>query len=568
MLCCFFLVTTCWCGGSFAQLANGQMNNGKNYPERLKFTLYSKKDGLQHPQGQNIFEDSRGFIWIWNGGLSRFDGHSFKNFPLYDTLSRNGIQTPASDYKPDHRGRLWGVKGNHMYQYDPYSDRFVKLSIRDTSCHFVGISNLHFDERSNKFWIMDEKGICIFDPDKKTIKRILRHRFGYCFQTVEDRQGNLILLGEDSLHVLNMRTRIFRSVKSRATMAYVDNQKQVWLGQWGHEHQLLHFDTRSMKYTSLGNPYGGESAFMTKVPALTGDTILWVGMMEAGIGLFNTKNRRWIHNYSMQDLASMGLPETRVKFVFTDSRGILWFHSQYYLAKLDPANQQFLSFVYPNLNTEYNINQMLPDRLKPQRVWFNIDHDGIIEYDLDKKKVVSRLRQKDEKWNAVTKLKYGPDGKLWACSRGGLGEIFRGKFIKRMMPGDKPTFITQIAFDEKGGMYVATLNRGIWRWSEKTNEQKRIETGGISRIADILPDGNLLWLATSEGLIKMDIHTHQYKTYKIYDNHQNWAGKSFRTSDLSNMKQFNGVDKRPVRQMVVAGQQWRSSTLFIDNKRL
>ena len=52
---------------------------------------YTLKDGLPDNSINDIFQDSRGFLWIGtNAGLSRFDGENFKNY-----TSVNGL---ASDY--------------------------------------------------------------------------------------------------------------------------------------------------------------------------------------------------------------------------------------------------------------------------------------------------------------------------------------------------------------------------------------------------------------------------------------------------------------------------------------
>ena len=42
---------------------------------------YSTKNGLSHRNVKEIFQDSKGFIWVATQyGLNRFDGHRFKVF--------------------------------------------------------------------------------------------------------------------------------------------------------------------------------------------------------------------------------------------------------------------------------------------------------------------------------------------------------------------------------------------------------------------------------------------------------------------------------------------------------
>src|SRR5215510_8990538 len=52
------------------------------------FTTYAMNEGLVHNTVKNIFQDSKGFIWIgtWEG-LSKYDGHKFTNYTAGNGLS-------------------------------------------------------------------------------------------------------------------------------------------------------------------------------------------------------------------------------------------------------------------------------------------------------------------------------------------------------------------------------------------------------------------------------------------------------------------------------------------------
>lgn len=51
---------------------------------------YTIRDGLSQMQCMNIFQDSRGFVWVsTKGGLNRFDGEEFKTFKRKDGLFSN-----------------------------------------------------------------------------------------------------------------------------------------------------------------------------------------------------------------------------------------------------------------------------------------------------------------------------------------------------------------------------------------------------------------------------------------------------------------------------------------------
>lgn len=47
----------------------------------FKFKNYTAKDGLPHDKVNKVAQDSKGFLGLeMEGGLSRFDGFSFKNY--------------------------------------------------------------------------------------------------------------------------------------------------------------------------------------------------------------------------------------------------------------------------------------------------------------------------------------------------------------------------------------------------------------------------------------------------------------------------------------------------------
>jgi ligand-binding sensor domain-containing protein len=65
---------------------------------------FSVKDGLPSSEVYNIMQDSKGYLWFCtDGGVSRYDGNSFRNFS-----SRNGLKdNTVFGSLEDHKGRIW-----------------------------------------------------------------------------------------------------------------------------------------------------------------------------------------------------------------------------------------------------------------------------------------------------------------------------------------------------------------------------------------------------------------------------------------------------------------------------
>ena len=99
-------------------------------PLRAQHNLFShfnkERNGLSYDSVRDIFQDSRGYVWIGTyKGLSRYDGKRFKNYDRDDL----GV---TSDFinviKEDIDGNLWIGTDNGVVIYNYAEDKFSKLS--------------------------------------------------------------------------------------------------------------------------------------------------------------------------------------------------------------------------------------------------------------------------------------------------------------------------------------------------------------------------------------------------------------------------------------------------------
>jgi signal transduction histidine kinase/ligand-binding sensor domain-containing protein/DNA-binding response OmpR family regulator len=89
--------------------------------DRLQFTALTRDDGLPHDFVDDLYKDSRGFLWIATRGegLARYDGHEFLTFNMSHSrikLRSNFVSTLCEDSF----GRLWvgGEAGLNVIQLD------------------------------------------------------------------------------------------------------------------------------------------------------------------------------------------------------------------------------------------------------------------------------------------------------------------------------------------------------------------------------------------------------------------------------------------------------------------
>lgn len=139
-----------------------------------EFTQFTKKDGLASDCVQAIMEDRQGHIWFGSrvaerdhpdpdartgdGGLSRFDGKTFVQFPEWEGLHNNDIYTIYEDKKGD----IWiGATGYGAYRYDgPTFTVFKETDRMDLTAGF-GLQDA-LEDRNGALWFGFSGGLFRF----------------------------------------------------------------------------------------------------------------------------------------------------------------------------------------------------------------------------------------------------------------------------------------------------------------------------------------------------------------------------------------------------------------------
>ena len=72
--------------------------------QEFAFRNYDLENGLPSAEVYDVFQDSRGIIWLATGnGISRYDGYSFDNYSQKDGLTDNVV----FEFFEDQKNRIW-----------------------------------------------------------------------------------------------------------------------------------------------------------------------------------------------------------------------------------------------------------------------------------------------------------------------------------------------------------------------------------------------------------------------------------------------------------------------------
>lgn len=131
-------------------------------PSNIKFTNYTRAQGLPHENVQSITQDSRGFIWIGSTeGLFRFDGQNFKAWYANPNDS-NKFSTNSTvvfeEYQPE---RILFMSASELWEINISNFKLQKLK------SFANIKLTAFPTRINSdLWVASSTD-SIFFADKK-----------------------------------------------------------------------------------------------------------------------------------------------------------------------------------------------------------------------------------------------------------------------------------------------------------------------------------------------------------------------------------------------------------------
>lgn len=342
----------------------------------VRFEHLTSEDGLSQNAGLDIFQDSRGYLWIGTqDGLNRYDGYTFKVYkhdPDDSTsISHNSILTIAED----ENGTLWiGTWGGGLNHYDPVTEQFTRYqhdpgdptSISDNTINSIK------EDSSGSLWVATLAGLNRFDRETSSFEHFLNDP-----GDPNSLSSNAIsLVFEDSSHQLWIGTGAsgvegsglnrFDPASGKAiryqhqesdpeslssdniAAIYEADDGTFWIATGGfslHGGGLDHFDPRTGKAEHfVHNPQIPSSIGGNDLLALWGDAngMLWIGTWANGLSLMDLSEPGNFTRYENDPFFVESLSGNEVWSLFKDRSGTLWIGTAHSgLSKLSPTSGQF-----------------------------------------------------------------------------------------------------------------------------------------------------------------------------------------------------------------------------------
>lgn len=463
----------------------------------LNFEVLGAKQGLPHDSVYGFAQDKRGFLWIATfGGLSRYDGYRLHNY-VHDTRTPSSL--PDNNTRlllPTPDGGLWIATGNAgVVQYDAATDSFhplpnVPAALRNSHVFCLA------DDGEGGLWFGSQLGLAHYRPKDqhyeifgKASGNIAGFGEGSVFSVLKDREGNLWVGGDHGLLVQRPGSSTFEAVTGLTGSDQLGEYPPVWTIVEDNAGRLWVGTDKSG--AGILNPATGH---IEGVPGLAGagsligtatvrgivevrKDVFWIATYGSGLVTFDLNEHRG-RRYLRDLTASAPLSNNFIRSIFMDRSGIVWLGTDRGLSKINPSADGLLNIHSSPLRSTGLIgNEVRSVTAQGARVWVGYDQGGfaVIEPDGRIKNIVPApgVTDGEHSQREVLAIKAADANTVYA---GGVGvyEIDADRLTYK--PVDNPMLAKHV-------------------------------------VNALLIDGNDLWAATYDGLVRYDRKTHQAQLY-------------------------------------------------------
>ena len=401
---------------------------------------YALIDGLPDVNVLTILEDREGYLWFGteDGGVSRYDGQSFRTFTTADGLAHNHV----SAILEDRQGNLWfgtggwSAEGGGVSRYDGQS--FVTFTIADGLAH-NNVTAILEDKEGNLWFGTYGGGASRYDGDSLvtfTRKDGLAHN--HVTAILEDSAGNLWfgaywggVSRYDGTSFINF-TIEDGLADNRVTSILEDSAGNLWFGAYGGG--VSRYDGTTFTNFTVEN---GLADNRVTSMLQDGEGGFWFGTYSGGVSLYDGTS---FINFTIED----GLADNRVTAILQDRENNLWFGTYGGANRYDMGG--LTTFTTADGLAHNDVRPIIEDR--DNHLWFGAVA-GVSRY--DGKSLVTFTTEDGLTHNDVRSILEDREGNLWFGTYGGGVSCYDGK-----------SFVT---FTEDDGL----VNNHVWAIAEDKN---------------------------------------------------------------------------------------------------
>lgn len=549
------------------------------YSQKYSFTDYSIKEGLSNASVNDLFQDSRGLIWLATngGGVCQFDGYSFYTLTTNQGLCGNNVNAIAEDSF----GSLWFGTNSGVCVFDgkrivDFSDSIYGSSVNNLYADSAGLMWLFTEtagviqiqtkngkklagnealkavrdiaqDSYGRYWTLSETGLTILDPMNNMKSIDLGQKLALpkaLFSSIAAGPNNEMWIGTsnkgafllkyDSLSCYEKRSynSYFDNIDDNVVSVTIDRNGDAWLGT--NNGGVVYIDYPFVKKLHEGN---GLESNQIKDVIEDAEGNIWIATKEHGVKSF--PGWHFVH-YDDES----GLSEDNITSIVQDLKGNFWCTGLNGLYSMKVRNDEIRLFnvTLPEAYRQAEITQVIfPNATE---MFFGTANMGLIQI------IDNELILHDEESglndNSILSLCYSSDTVLWIGSKSGLAKFSNDTTIdlsennKRLKSG-----VNAIIEDLDGAIWLAT-NEGIVFYQQGVFYSLKDDGELIDRRINslmLLPSGNILLGTLGEGLFSIQKSQEELSIQEYLNTPNLLSSNIYSLSLLNDSVYLVGTDK-------------------------
>jgi signal transduction histidine kinase/DNA-binding response OmpR family regulator/ligand-binding sensor domain-containing protein len=322
---------------------------------QYRFQHYSTKDGLADDYAHSLKQDSLGFIWTqYYGGISRFDGHSFKVY-RHDTEDprRSSLDFLIGRLLVDKSKNIWVTQHHHkppftIARYDRKLDGFRKFTA-DLNLETTNQYRTDHDGRTLWLNMKEGKGLQTLDLETGERKTYLNpspnadfHKRQNTIFDSEDQGSSILVATERGLWSFDKITKTFcrptcnakdSTLLFHTPIGYIGPKDRFWIIIPGAMLKLG-------PDLSILQRFDFSPEFYFIAHAIGQDGILWFGHWNQGLYRVDPSDGS-ITNIRNVPTDPHSLNSNAVNDIFVDQDRNVWIANAKGISRLLPQNMTF-----------------------------------------------------------------------------------------------------------------------------------------------------------------------------------------------------------------------------------
>ena len=533
----------------------------ERFADRYNITYVTMNEGLPHNFIDDLYKDSRGFLWISTagGGVSRYDGYEFVNYnpnTPYCKLKSNFIINVCEDSAQ----RLWMVSEGGTDIIDlttlkptvPGDAKGVlKNILNQPAAHVMKDSKgciwLHCANKLNRIVFNEEGDVKMIS----TLDPVVLNGPNIALQDIDEDgkiwagiNGEILKVDWDSQGKLTA-TPIAECLKFEPGTYISDflmKENEVWIST---DRGLFRYNKNGnivKRYEHApNNPRSLSQNYLTDL-SITNDKQLIIATLR-GVNIYNpmTDDFECIASGDLQYGSSNLLNSNFINCILSEEDHI-WFGTETGgINMLSPRRLSIRNYLHNKENPSslsYNpVNAIYED--KYGTLWIGTVEGGLNRKEHGSEKFTHFTRDHGGlSHNSVSALTADPDDHLWIGTWGGGINLLDLKAPRQVLKVISSQTSNGFPIDFVGSLTYDPINKGIWIGANQGLYFYEPETGTISapladRVAEsihgcigsIIDKEGKLWIGCLEGVYIIDLHSrsatgefeYRHLNYKLND---------------------------------------------------